>query len=191
MNWGYLAWRTKTWADMTGICHVKEELDISYVKLIFAQPRQDLKKIIIIRRCPNVEQAALQRNELSRLSGWYFCPEQEGRLLKYLLILRFDDSLLIWKLWRWKRWLKKMTSDKTPSLGFQAAIPHCEWRLLQKSVTEEPSGVPRLKALILLGSGVRYCPLLLAQLPSWHRGWEGMDGVVGKCQGQGLWDPPL
>lgn len=48
---------------------MKEELDISYVKLIFAQPRQDLKKIIIIRRCLNVEQAALQRNELSRLSG--------------------------------------------------------------------------------------------------------------------------
>lgn len=81
-----------------------------------------------------------------------------------------------------------MNPDKTPSLGFKAKIPQYGAYLLEKSVTQEPNQVPILRALILPGSGVLYCPLPVAQFPSWHRGREGTEGVVVKCQGGGRRD---
>ena len=67
---------------MTDISHMKEELKIIYVKLIFAQPKEYpflFVCFLAIRGCPNVEQVAFEKDELSRLSGWYFCTEWDGR----------------------------------------------------------------------------------------------------------------
>lgn len=64
---------------MTDISHIKEELKILYVKLIFAQPKEYPPFFFLaIRGCPNVKEVAFER-ELSRLSGWYFCTEWDGR----------------------------------------------------------------------------------------------------------------
>lgn len=43
-------------------------------------------------------------------------------------------------------------------LGFKAQIPQHGGYLLEKAVTREPNWVPQVKALILLGFGVLYCP---------------------------------
>ena len=106
-------------------------------------------------------------------------------------LLRFYDSLFIWKLQRWKRWLRKMTPEKkhTPTmLGFKAQIPQHGGCLHEKSVTQAPNWLPLFKAKILLGFGLLYCPLPLAQFPSWHWGAEGTEGIMGRCQEESVRD---